>query len=122
MVPLFLAALGALRVFFRSRSDTALEILALRQQLAVLKTASAAALEFWRPLLLDDPPPLLVPLDRCPPNCPTGDRRGLASRQLSTLLAVAVPVHVADHARSQGFDRTSRHQRRFFLDFGLSLW
>ena len=33
----FLAVLGALRVFFHSRSDTALEILALRQQLAVLK-------------------------------------------------------------------------------------
>jgi hypothetical protein len=37
MVYLFLAVLGALRVFFRSRSDTALEILALRQQVAVLK-------------------------------------------------------------------------------------
>jgi len=37
MVHLFLAVLGALRVFFRSRSDTALEILALRQQVAVLK-------------------------------------------------------------------------------------
>ena len=37
MVHLFLAVLGALRVFFRCRSDTALEILALRQQVAVLK-------------------------------------------------------------------------------------
>ena len=37
MVQLFLAVLGALRVFFRCRSDTALEILALRQQVAVLK-------------------------------------------------------------------------------------
>jgi hypothetical protein len=37
MVHLFLAVLGAVRVFFRSRSDTALEILALRQQVAVLK-------------------------------------------------------------------------------------
>jgi hypothetical protein len=33
----FLAFLTALRVFFRSRKDTALEILALRQQVAVLK-------------------------------------------------------------------------------------
>ena len=32
-----LAFLAAFRVFFRSRSDTALEILALRQQLAVFK-------------------------------------------------------------------------------------
>jgi putative transposase len=32
-----LAFLSAVRVFFRSRSDTALEVLALRQQVAVLK-------------------------------------------------------------------------------------
>jgi putative transposase len=37
MVQLFLAFLLALRVFFRARRDTALEILALRQQVAVLK-------------------------------------------------------------------------------------
>src|SRR5215472_7791664 len=37
MVQLFIAVLGALRVFFRSRSDMALEILALRQRFAVLK-------------------------------------------------------------------------------------
>ena len=37
MVQFFIAVLGALRVFFCSRSDTALEILALRQQVAVLK-------------------------------------------------------------------------------------
>ena len=37
MVQLFIVVLGALRVFFRSRSDAALEILALRQQVAVLK-------------------------------------------------------------------------------------
>ena len=37
MFPLILAFLAAIRVFFRSRSDTALEILALRQQVAVLK-------------------------------------------------------------------------------------
>src|SRR5215471_20665504 len=37
MVQFFLAVLGALRIFFRARGDTALEILALRQQVAVLK-------------------------------------------------------------------------------------
>ena len=37
-VPEFiLSLLAAIRVFFRSRSDTALEVLALRQQVAVLK-------------------------------------------------------------------------------------
>src|ERR1700674_2415941 len=37
MVQFFLAILLALRVFFRARRDTALEILALRQHVAVLK-------------------------------------------------------------------------------------
>jgi len=37
MVEFFLAFLAAIRVFFRSRGDTALEVLALRQQGAVLK-------------------------------------------------------------------------------------
>ena len=37
MLQAILAFLYALRVFFRSRSDTALEVLALRQQVAVLK-------------------------------------------------------------------------------------
>jgi len=37
MLQFLLACLAALRVFFRARADTALEILALRQQVAVLK-------------------------------------------------------------------------------------
>ena len=37
LVESVLSCLAALRVFFQTRSDTALEILALRQQLAVLK-------------------------------------------------------------------------------------
>ena len=37
MLETVLSLLAAIRVFFRSRSDTALEVLALRQQLAVLK-------------------------------------------------------------------------------------
>ena len=37
MPEFFLSLLAAVRVFFRSRSDTALEVLALRQQVAVLK-------------------------------------------------------------------------------------
>ena len=37
MPQLFLSLVAVVRVFFRSRSDTALEILALRQQVAVLK-------------------------------------------------------------------------------------
>jgi hypothetical protein len=37
MVQFFIVVLRALRVFFRSRRDTALEVLALRPQVAVLK-------------------------------------------------------------------------------------
>jgi putative transposase len=37
VVDLFSALVGAFRVFFRSRLDTSLEVLALRQQIAVLK-------------------------------------------------------------------------------------
>ena len=37
MLEIILSFLVAIRVFFRSRSDTALEVLALRQQVAVLK-------------------------------------------------------------------------------------
>ena len=37
MPEFFLSLLAAVGVFFRSRSDTALELLALRQQVAVLK-------------------------------------------------------------------------------------
>ncbi len=49
-----LSILAAIRVFFRSRSDTALEVLALRQQVAVLKTqAISSALELPRPPLLE---------------------------------------------------------------------
>ena len=37
MLHLITASLAAIRVFFRSRVDTSLEVLALRQQVAVLK-------------------------------------------------------------------------------------
>jgi hypothetical protein len=40
MAEFVLALLVALRVFFRTRRDTALEILALRRQVAVLKRKS----------------------------------------------------------------------------------
>ena len=37
MLPFFLALIAAARVFFQSRTDMAVEVLALRQQVAVLK-------------------------------------------------------------------------------------
>src|SRR5712671_130987 len=50
MLEFLFSVLAAVRVFFRSRSDTALEVLALRQQVAVLKRKR--------------PRPLLNPVDR----------------------------------------------------------
>jgi hypothetical protein len=37
VLDLLLALIAAVRVFFRSRTDTSLEVLALRQQVSVLK-------------------------------------------------------------------------------------
>src|ERR1700688_5246067 len=56
MLDFVLAVLAAVRVFVRSRSDTALEVLALRQQVAVLKrqrprpTLSCLDRFFWTTL------------------------------------------------------------------------
>src|SRR6516165_8677699 len=50
MLPVLLALIAAARVFFRSRTDIAVEVLALRQQVAVLKRKR--------------PKPPLCPLDR----------------------------------------------------------
>src|SRR5215471_13670893 len=50
MLPVVLALIAATRVFFQSRTDIAVEVLALRQQLAVLKRKR--------------PRPQLHPLDR----------------------------------------------------------
>jgi hypothetical protein len=55
------AFISALRVFFRSRSDTALEVLALRQQVAVLKSKRPRpTLNRLRQTFLDQPAPLLA--------------------------------------------------------------
>jgi hypothetical protein len=50
VLPFVLALIAAARVFFRSRTDIAVEVLALRQQVAVLKRKR--------------PKPPLCPLDR----------------------------------------------------------
>ena len=111
MVPFFLAVLGALRVFFHSRSDTALEILALRQPLAGLQRQRprpawhAAARWFWTTLrcmwsrwakvLLMVKPETVV---------------GWASRRLAALLALAVVAarrQTEDHPGTEGWERTS---------------
>ena len=52
--------------------------------------ATPAALELFRPALLDRPAPHLVPLDRRPRHRETIDRRRLAPRGFSAVLALAV--------------------------------
>src|SRR5262249_53665843 len=90
MPELVLSILFAMRVFFQDRADVALEVLALRQQLAVLKRkATAASSERPGPALLDYPVALLAPLDGCPRDCQIQDRRRLASGWFPSLLALA---------------------------------
>jgi len=72
MLQFLLALLAAVRALFRTRANSALEILALRQQVGVLKRKRPRApvnacdrlfwtrLRFWPPLV------------RCPPDCQTG--------------------------------------------------
>jgi hypothetical protein len=64
-----LSILAAARVFFSSRCDRAVEILALRQQVAVLTETASRAREHSRPNILDDVKQILVPLDGCSGDC-----------------------------------------------------
>jgi len=74
-------------VFFRGRHDTAIEILALRQQLAVLKRKPAvAALEFVRSDVLDDAMPRLAAVGRGPGRGETRNGTRLAPRGISFVL------------------------------------
>jgi hypothetical protein len=50
VLPFILSLIAAARVFFQSRTDTAVEVLALRQQVAVLKRRRPKIPEF-RPIL-----------------------------------------------------------------------
>ena len=60
MLELLLSVLAAVRVFFRGRAETSLEVLALRQQVAVLKRQR--------------PRPTLTRLDRVLWTTPRGER------------------------------------------------
>jgi hypothetical protein len=73
-----LCFLVALRVFLRSRSDTALEVLALRQQIAVLKRKQPRPrLNSWDQVFWTT----LLPLDRRPGPGETRYRSRLAPRR-----------------------------------------
>jgi hypothetical protein len=84
-------SLTSVRVFFRSRSKTALEILALRQQIVVLKRKRPRPrLNQFDRLFLDYPALRLVPVGRSLSSGQTRDSRRLAWGGISTLLEVAV--------------------------------
>jgi putative transposase len=92
MAQFLLTILAAFRAFFRTRGDTALEILALRQQVAVLKRKrprpplKACDRLFWTTLRRIWPGWAQSPI-----HCQTRDRGRLASRRLSPVLALASP-------------------------------
>jgi hypothetical protein len=93
MVQLFLALLVAVRALFRTRTDAALEVLALSPTGRCAQTqATAAAPERRRPAVLDHLAPLLAALVRCPPDSQTRNRHRLAPRRLSPLLALAIAI------------------------------
>jgi hypothetical protein len=111
MLRFLFALMLSLRSRSRTRADAALEILALRQQVTVLKRKhprppqSACDLVF-----LDHSPLLLASLVRCPPDCQTGNRHRMAPRRLSSLLALEIAVgwlSTEDCPRSKGLDRAS---------------
>jgi hypothetical protein len=68
---LLLGVVAAIRVFFRTRIDTSLEVLALRQQMAVLKRKRGTLVDGFD-------------------HRETGDYCHMASERLSPLLAVAI--------------------------------
>jgi hypothetical protein len=86
-----LSILAVIRVFFRSRADTAMEVLALRQQVAVLKRKRPRPkLNYWDRIFW-------TALRRVWSRwCDPGDRQTrdghrLAPRRLRALLALALP-------------------------------
>ena len=92
VLDLLLALIAAVRVFFRSRTDTSLEVLALRQQVSVLKPeTSTTDSEPLRSPVLDHASESVVSMDGCSGHRQAGNSPRLASRRLSPLLALAVP-------------------------------
>jgi hypothetical protein len=84
----FLSWFGA---FFRCRHDLGLELVALRQQVGVLKRKNPRPqLEALRSTLLAEPSTFLVEMGERVGDRETGDRRRLASRQFPPLLATGL--------------------------------
>ena len=88
LIPAFIAAVGAL---FRSRVDIALEVLALRQQVAVLKTpTTSTAADVLRSILLEHAAAGVATMVRCPGNRQARNCDRMASCRFPPLLALAI--------------------------------
>ena len=91
MVEFVFSILAAVRVFFSTRRDTALEVLALRQQLAVLKRKRPRPpVNCVDRLCLDYAALSLVTVDQRPRYREAGHRHRLAPRWFPSVLALAV--------------------------------
>jgi hypothetical protein len=90
MLQFIFALLAAVGVFFRSRNDTALEILACGSNSSSQAETATAAVEFVGSPVLDYPALPLVPMGRGPDSGETGDPRRLAPVGFSVLLEVAI--------------------------------
>jgi hypothetical protein len=103
MLELLYSVLAALRVFACSRSDTALDVLGLRQQVAVLKrqrprpTLTRLDRFFWT-----TPPASVAPMVGRPAHRETGDRGPVTASRLSPLLALAIPTARGPAADQRG--------------------
>jgi hypothetical protein len=83
----------SIRVFFRIRNDTALEILALPTTDSRAETETAAAQnELLGPTLLDCTPRSLVPMEGRPSPGETRYSGRLAPPRFPSLLALAIPA------------------------------
>jgi hypothetical protein len=88
---LITAFLSAIRVFFRNRMDNSLEVIALRQQIAVLKRKRPRpSLKPPRPHLLDHAAVHMAAMVGCFGHCETRDGGRMASGGLSLILALAI--------------------------------
>jgi len=89
VVEFVFSILAAVRVFFSTRRDTALEVLALRQQLAEAQTTASTG-ERRRSAVLDYAAPSLVTVDQRPHYREAGHRHRLAPPWFPSVLALAV--------------------------------
>src|SRR6516225_9286833 len=89
MIRFLLAFLSWFGVFFRSRHDLGLELVALRQQVAVLKRKNPRPrLTLWDRVFWLGPPPLVVEMGERVGGREAGHRRRLASHGVPLLLAL----------------------------------